>query len=107
VYEVKAPFGCRRRPYSRRALPRVLVFESGDPSGAFAVSLVGSDGSAKPVTVPAAMQGRIFNGYYQDGSVVLIHGEGFGLAAYDEAHGLAVLTTAPQIFEVFGRCTHV
>jgi hypothetical protein len=82
---------------------RVLAFESGDQNGTFAASVVGSDGSVEQVAVPAAMPS--FTGYFQDGPTVLIYGRGFGLAAYDEAHGLKVLTTTPELFVVFGRCT--
>jgi hypothetical protein len=81
-----------------------LVFESGDPNGTFAASVVRSDGSAGPVAIPAAMQSKFFTAYYQDGSTVLIYGHGFGLAAYDGAHGLKVLTTTPEIFSVSGPC---
>jgi hypothetical protein len=84
---------------------RVLVFESGNPNGTYAASVVGPDGSAEPVAVPAAMQSKFFTGYFQDGPTVLIYGHGFGLAAYDVAHGLKVLTTTPELFVVFGRCT--
>lgn len=80
-----------------------LVVES-DTSGPFATSVVTVDGSVQPVSVPAALQGTYFNGYFQDGPTVLLSGHGFGLAAYDPDHGLQVLTTSPDNFEILGRC---
>ncbi len=86
---------------------RALVFEFGDPNRPFAASVVGSDGSTELVAIPAGMQSKIISGYFQDGSIVLIYGHGFGLAAYDVAHSLNLLTTTPEITVLFGRCTPV
>jgi hypothetical protein len=83
-----------------------LVFES-DTSGPFATSVVTADGSAQLVDVPPALQGKYFNGYFQDGQIVLVSGHGFGLAAYDPEHGLRVVTTSPDNFEILGRCVAI
>src|SRR6266851_358345 len=74
----------------------VLVFRSADTPGTFAAMVVRQDGSVAPVDVPVALQGKYFNAYSQDGSAVLISGHGFGLAAFDENHGLKVVTTTPD-----------
>jgi hypothetical protein len=83
-----------------------LVFEA-DTSGPFATSVVALDGTAQPVKVPDALQGKYFNEYFQNGPEVLVSGHGFGLAAYDPAHGLQVLTTTPDNFEFKGPCVAV
>jgi hypothetical protein len=80
-----------------------LVFEpnTGRP---FRASVVTADGLAMPVDVPSAIQDKRFNGFFQDGQVVLMSGQGFGLAAYDQTHGVKVLTTTPDNVQVLGRC---
>jgi hypothetical protein len=82
----------------------VLVFRSADTPGAFGAVVVRRDGSVTPVDVPSGLQGKYFNGYFQDGPVVLISGHGFGLAAYGENHGLKVVTTTPDNLAVLGPC---
>jgi hypothetical protein len=82
----------------------VLVSRSADTPGAFGAMVVRQDGSVTPVDVPAGLEGKYFNGYFQDGPAVLISGHGFGLAAYDENHGLKVVTTTPDNLAVLGSC---
>jgi len=81
----------------------VLVFESGDANQPATAAVIEPDGSSTQVEVPPAMQ-RSFNGYFQDGPVVLITGYGFGLAGYDANHGLQVLPGTSVVYQVFGRC---
>jgi hypothetical protein len=82
----------------------VVVFRSSDVQGSFETLIVNPDGSTVDVSVPSGLQGKFFNGFFQDGQAILISGHGFGLAAYDAAHGLRVLTTTPDNLDVLGRC---
>jgi hypothetical protein len=82
----------------------VLVFEGDVGLPTNWASLIGLDGSAIPVQIPDGLRGKQLFGYFKVGSAITVFGQGLSLAAYDPDHGLKVLATGLDLYNVLGPC---
>jgi hypothetical protein len=73
------------------------------PGPLSSAEVVNSDGSSQPVEIPPSLIGSSLEPSLQDGGVTLMVSS-VGLVAYDQTHGLQLLVSRSDLFQILGQC---